>query len=129
MQKKLINPWKWQENRNYEQAIETIAPQKTLYISGQAAIDENGISSNDEMNQQLITSIKNLEKILHEANYPLNSIVKLTVYTVSLEELYPYFHLIQDWIKNNQIKTALTVLEVKGLFETLKIELDATAVN
>lgn len=128
MQKQIINPWKWQEDRNYQQAIEIIASQKTLYISGQAAIDENGISSNEEMIHQLITSITNLEKVLQEANYPLNSIVKLTVYTVSLDELYPHFYMIQDWIKTNQIETALTVIEVKGLFQTLKIELDATAV-
>lgn len=128
MQKQIINPWKWQEDRNYQQAIEIIAPQKTLYISGQAAIDENGISSNEEMIHQLISSITNLEKVLQEANYPLNSIVKLTVYTVSLDELYPHFYMIQDWIKTNQIETALTVIEVKGLFQTLKIELDATAV-
>lgn len=128
MQKKLINPWKWQTERNYEQAIEIVAPQKTLYISGQAAIDENGFSSDDEMDQQLITSINNLEKVIQEANYPLESIVKLTVYTVSLDELYPHFYLIQDWIKTNKIATTLTVIEVKGLFETLKIELDATAV-
>jgi len=128
MHKKLINPWNWQKERNYEQAIEILAPRKTLYISGQAAIDENGISSIDEMNKQLISSIQNLEIVLQKVNYPLNSIVKLTIYTISLEELYPHFHLIQDWIKDNQIITTLTVIEVKGLFETLKIELDATAV-
>lgn len=128
MQKNFINPWQWQEARNYQQAVEIVSSQKTLYISGQAAIDTNGISSTDSMDNQLKSSIKNLEKVLQDAQFPLDSIVKLTVYTVSLDELYPHFYWFQNWIQDHKIKSALTVVEVKGLFETLKIEIDAIAV-
>lgn len=129
MQKKLINPWNWQTARNYEQAVEIVAPQRTLYLSGQAAIDDNGNSSTAGMEIQLATAIQNVEHVLRQAHYPVHSIVKITVYTVSLHELSSHFQLLQNWIKHHQIETALTVVEVKGLFETLKVELDVIAVQ
>ncbi|HAL54883.1 MAG TPA: RidA family protein, partial [Sphingobacterium sp.] len=53
MQKRTINPWKWQEQRNYVQAVEVKDVSGTLYVSGQTAIDENGISSDADMRTQL----------------------------------------------------------------------------
>ena len=49
MIKTAINPWQWQFERNYAQAIEVKNAQSTLYCSGQVAIDQNGISSNADM--------------------------------------------------------------------------------
>ena len=128
MKKTIINPWQWQDARNYVQAIEVITPQKTLYISGQTAINKHGIASTAPMPQQLIESIHNLSTVLKTAHYPPSSIVQFKVYTTSINELYPHFYLLQDWLKTNQIKTTLTVIEVKALFETLTIELEAIAV-
>ncbi|MEC4036896.1 RidA family protein, partial [Myroides odoratimimus] len=63
MIKTTINPWQWQFERNYAQAIEVKNAQSTLYCSGQVAIDQNGISSNADMKTQLLLCIENLEKV------------------------------------------------------------------
>jgi 2-iminobutanoate/2-iminopropanoate deaminase len=129
MVKNIINPWSWQDARSYVQAIEVKDVKGTLYVSGQTAISDEGISSNEDMRSQLIQTIQNLEKVIREAEYELENIVRLNIYTTSNTELLENFDIIQDWITNNNIKQTSTVLEVKSLFETLKVELEATLVK
>ncbi|WP_010520893.1 RidA family protein [Aquimarina agarivorans] len=129
MKKRTINPWKWQNERNYVQAIEVTKVEGTLYVSGQTAIDADGISSTEDMKNQLIHSIQNLEKIIKEAGYECKNIVRLNIYTTSSDELFTCFDIFQNWITEHNIKQASTLLEVKSLFETLKVELEATVVK
>lgn len=126
MEVRNINPWKWQDTCCYLQAVEVKDVESTLYCSGQAAIDAEGISSNEDMKSQLIQALQNLEQLVGEAGYKYDGIVRLTIYTTSTAELSPHFLIFQDWIAMHGIKQALTLLEVKSLFETLKVELEAT---
>lgn len=129
MEKRIINPWKWQDARSYVQAVEVKNVESTLYISGQAAIYPDGISSNEDMKSQLILALQNLEKVINEADYEAKNIARLTIYTTATEELWPHFSLFQDWIASHNVKPAVTMLEVVSLFETLKVELEATVVK
>jgi enamine deaminase RidA (YjgF/YER057c/UK114 family) len=129
MEKKIINPWSWQDARSYVQAVEAKNIESTLYISGQTAIDDMGVSSNANMREQLIQTIENLEKVILSANYELKNIVRLNIYTTAASELFENFDVFQTWIENNEVKQSSTVLEVKSLFETLKVEIEATVVK
>jgi 2-iminobutanoate/2-iminopropanoate deaminase len=129
MVKKIINPWSWQDARNYVQAVEVKDVRGTLYVSGQTAINDEGISSNEDMRSQLIQTIQNLEKVVSKAEYELKNMVRLNIYTTSNAELLENFDIIQNWITLNNIKQTSTVLEVKSLFETLKVEFEATLVR
>jgi len=129
MEKRAISPWKWQDERSYVQAVEIKNNTGTLYCSGQAAIDSNGLSSNEDMKLQLQQAISNLEEVITSSGYECGGIVRLNVYTTSTVELWPHFSILQEWIAKHDIKQALTMLEVKGLFETLKVELEATVVK
>lgn len=129
MEKRVINPWKWQDARNYVQAVEVTNVQGTLYVSGQTAIDENGISSDAPMRSQLEQTLKNLGKVIFEANYELKNIVRLNIYTTNSVALFENFDVLQNWIQKNDIKQSSTVLEVKSLFETLQVEMEATVVK
>lgn len=129
MIKTAINPWQWQFERNYAQAIEVKNAQSTLYCSGQVAIDQNGISSNADMKTQLLLCIENLEKVIKTANYSLEGIVRLNIYTTSTSELMQHFPVLQEWLVKHKIQQATTVLEVNGLFESLTVELEATVVK
>jgi 2-iminobutanoate/2-iminopropanoate deaminase len=77
MEKRIINPWQWQDKRNYVQAVEVKNVQSTLYISGQTAIDADGVSSNEDMRSQLVQARQNLEKVISEAGYECNGIARL----------------------------------------------------
>lgn len=129
MEKRVINPWKWQDARNYAQAVEVTNVQGTLYVSGQTAIDDNGISSNADMRSQLLQTLENLEKVISDADYELKNIVRLNIYTTDSASLFENFDVFQNWIQKNEVKQSSTVLEVKSLFETLKVELEATVVK
>ncbi|MDN3595725.1 RidA family protein [Zunongwangia endophytica] len=129
MEKRIINPWKWQDARNYVQATEVKNLASTLYVSGQTAIDANGVSSKEDMRSQMSQALDNLEKVIQEADYKCEDIVRLNIYTTSSEELFNNFDVFQNWIIKHGIKQTSTVLEVKVLFETLKVEFEATVVK
>lgn len=129
MEKREINPWQWQDERGYVQAVEVRQPESTLYIAGQAAVHADGTSSTADMKTQLTLAIQNLEQVIAEAGYECRNVVRLNIYTTSSAELFTCFDVFQAWIAKHGIKCAATLLEVKGLFETLKVELEATAVK
>lgn len=129
MEIRSINPWKWQDQRNYVQAVEVTQVSGTLYCSGQTAISADGISSNADMRTQITKAIHNLEKLITEAGYDCKNIVRLNVYHTDTAEFFECFSILQEWIIKHQIKQATTVMEVKVLFETLKVELEATVVK
>ncbi|MCC8409808.1 RidA family protein [Mucilaginibacter sp. UR6-1] len=129
MEKRIINPWQWQDDRNYVQAVEVKNVESTLYCAGQAAVLANGESSSADMKTQLEIAIQNLEQVITTAGYECKNIVRLNVYTTSHEEFFTCFNILQDWITKHGIKQASTFFEVKTLFETLKVELEATAVK
>ena len=129
MEKRVTNPWKWQDERSYVQAVEVTNVQSTLYCSGQAALDSEGKSSDADMKTQVVQALQNLEQVIIEAGYELKNIVKLNIFTTSEEELFQNFDIFQEWISKNQIQQTTTLISVKGLFETLKVEFEAVAVR
>ncbi|MEH6703477.1 MAG: RidA family protein [Galbibacter orientalis] len=129
MEKRVINPWSWQNERSYNQAVEVKNTSGTLYVSGQTAIDDQGISSSADMKTQLELAIKNLDKVITDAGYDCKNIVRLNIYTTSTEALWPHFNILQKWIKTHGMEQTLTLLEVVSLFETLTVELEATVVK
>ncbi|TDE17080.1 RidA family protein [Dyadobacter psychrotolerans] len=129
MEKRIINPWKWQDERSYVQAVEVKNVESTLYVSGQTAISADGISSNEDMKSQMVQALKNLETVIDEAGFECKGIVRLNIYTTSTEELWPHFPVFQEWIAKHGIRQATMLMEVKSLFETLKVELEATVVK
>ena len=129
MEKRVINPWQWQKERSYVQAVEVKQATSTLYVAGQAAVHADGRSSTDDMKTQLILALQNLEQVITKAGYECKDIVRLSIYTTSSAELFTCFNIFQDWIAKHGVKQVTTLLEVKTLFETLKIEFEATVVK
>ena len=41
-ERRIINPWKWQDNFGFVQANETSGGQRVLYCAGQASMDTDG---------------------------------------------------------------------------------------
>lgn len=130
MEKRIIDPWKWGERTNSVQAVEIKQPEGTLYCSGQVAIDANGIPSNGSMREQFIQTTENLEQLITESGYECGGIVRLNIFTTSTTEFFSNcIDLYQEWITKHGIKQATTLIEVKGLFATLTVEMEATVVK
>lgn len=130
MQKATFDPWAWGKNTNSVQAVEVKQPNGTLYCSGQVAIDANGVPSNADMRSQLIQIIANLEQLITESGYECKDIVRLNVYTTNTNEFFTTcMDVYVPFIMKHGIQQATTLLEVKGLYATLTIELEATVVK
>ncbi len=130
MQKTTFDPWAWGKNTNSVQAVEVKQSEGTLYCSGQVAIDAEGIPSAADMRSQLIQTIANLEQLINESGYECKNIVRLNVYTTDTNH---FFNTCMDvyvpFLMKHGIQQATTLLEVKGLFATLNVELEATVVK
>jgi enamine deaminase RidA (YjgF/YER057c/UK114 family) len=130
MEKIVINPWTWQDELSYVQAVEVKEVKGTLYCAGQAAVHADGTSSNADMRTQLGLAIQNLETVISEAGYECGNIVRLTVYTTSSEEFIKNcFDIFRAFVAKHGMKQAVTLLQVVALNETLNVELEATVVR
>lgn len=127
MEKQVFDPWAWGKNTNSVQAVEVKNITGTLYCSGQVAIDANGVPSSADMRSQLIQTIANLEQLVSESNYECKNMVRLNVYTTSTQDFFTTcMDVYVPFIQKHGIEQATTLLEVKGLFATLTVELEAT---
>jgi enamine deaminase RidA (YjgF/YER057c/UK114 family) len=130
MEKHTFDPWAWGKNTNSVQAVEVKNVTGTLYCSGQVAIDANGVPSNADMRSQLIQAIANLEQLISESGYECKNVVRLNIYTTSTVAFFTTcMDVYVPFIQKYGIQQATTLLEVKGLFATLTIELEATVVK
>jgi 2-iminobutanoate/2-iminopropanoate deaminase len=130
MKKQTFDPWVWGPGTNSVQAVEIKNPEGTLYCSGQVALDVNGVPSDGDMRAQLIQTIKNLEQLITESGYECGGIVRLNVYTTSTNEFFTTcMDVYVPFIQKYGIKQATSLIEVKGLFATLTVELEATVVK
>ncbi|AHJ98093.1 RidA family protein [Hymenobacter swuensis] len=130
MEKRTVDPWKWGERTNSVQAIDIRQPAGTLYCSGLVALDAEGQPSTADMRNQLLQTFRNLEQLIQEAEYECRGIVRLNVYTTSVAEFFTTCtDVYQEWITRHGVKQATTLLEVKGLFAGLTVEVEATVVK
>lgn len=71
-----------------------------------------------------------MEQLIQEAGYDCKNIVRLNVYTTSMQEFFSScMDVYVPFIQKYGIKQATTLLEVKGLFASLTVELEATVVK
>ncbi|PSL33641.1 RidA family protein [Dyadobacter jiangsuensis] len=130
MEKRIINPWTWQDQLSYVQAVEVKDVAGTLYVAGQAAVHPDGTSSDADMRTQLGIAIQNLETVISQAGYECGNIVRLTIYSTSSDEfINKCFDIFQDFVARHGMKQPVTLLQVVALNETLNVELEATVVR
>jgi enamine deaminase RidA (YjgF/YER057c/UK114 family) len=80
IERRIINPWSWQDKYGFVQANEISGASKTLICSGQAAINAEGkVAYPDDIDAQLKMALDNLEEVLQKADFSLSDIVRLTI--------------------------------------------------
>ncbi len=131
MDRRVINPWTWQDQFGFVQANEISGAQRTLMCAGQTSVDEDGnpINSGD-MTGQLSQCLDNLETVLTEAGFGLGDVVRLNYYTTDVSA---FIESAEDSLGSRMAaagcRPASTLLGVASLFHPdIMIELEATAV-
>ena len=130
MKKIVVNPWQWQDNLGYAQAIEVKNNKGTLYCAGQAAIDAEGKPVGGNMSEQITCCLNNLQAVIKKAGYHTSDIVRLNFYTTSIPAFFEAYGTVINWMKQHAYTPSSTLLQVAGLaFPELQVEIEATAVQ
>lgn len=81
-----VNPWKWQDQFAFSQAIEASGATRTLYCAGQASVDGEGRPMHaGNMSAQLDQAFQNLATVLEAAGFTLSDVVRLNYYTTDID--------------------------------------------
>lgn len=130
MQQRPINPWTWQDNFGFSQAVEFSGQQRVLLCAGQTSVDENGTPVNaGDMTAQVNKAMDNLEAVLAKADMTLANVVRLNIYTTDVDAIFPALPAWAGRLGAAGCQPASTLLGVARLaFPDLMVELEATAV-
>ena len=89
MNRQIINPWTWQENFGFSQAVLVEAPSQTMYVAGQGPIDADGnLVHEGDMAGQSARTMDNVETVLAAGGMTLGDVVRYDVHTTSLQDYF-----------------------------------------
>ena len=125
-----VNPWKWQDDFGFSQAVEVRGDQRVLYCAGQTSVDANGKPLHaGNIHAQLNLAIDNLETVLKQAGLTLANVVRLNYYTTDVPAFMEAAAVVGIRLKDVRCKPAGTLLGVTSLFHPYAmVEIEATAV-
>ncbi|UXY32875.1 RidA family protein [Streptomyces sp. HUAS TT20] len=130
MERTAVNPVTWSQELGFNQGEVVSGHTRTLYISGQTAMNGDGKPQHDgDMAAQLALSIDNLEAVLGEAGMSLANLVRLNVYTTDIDQLFPHYGVLAARLGAAGVAPTSTMLEVTRLaIPGQLVELEGTAV-
>ena len=130
MERKVINPWRWQDQFGYVQANAVSDASRVIYCAGQASVDDDGNPVHeDDMAGQISQALDNLETVLEQAGAALSDVVRLNYFVTDIEAFFGAMETIGPRLGQAQCRPASTLLAVAGLaFPQLLVEIEATAV-
>lgn len=86
MERRVINPWTWQDSMGFVQANEVTGAERVLYCSGQTAVNAEGQPQHPgDMAQQIALALDNLEVVLGQAGMDLSNVVRLNYHTTDVD--------------------------------------------
>lgn len=131
MEKKAVNPWQWQDNFSFSQAIEVAGSSRTLFCAGQASINEAGQPLHEgNMEEQLKLTLQNIETVIRKGDYDWADVVRLTIYTTDFDKLFQHYALLSAKLEHTTPKPIINLVGVNRLvFPELLVEIEATAVK
>lgn len=126
-----VNPVTWSVEMGFNQGELVSGHTRTLYCSGQTAMDGDGKPQYEgDMAGQLTLSLDNLEAVLGEAGMSLANLVRLNVYTTDVDLLFPHYRLLASRLGIAGVAPATTMLGVTRLaIPGQMVELEGTAVS
>ena len=129
MERRIVNPWTWQDAFGYVQANELRGPERVLVCAGQTSVDAEGRPLHPgDMAAQLAQALDNLETVLGQADFALADVVRLNVYTTDVDAFMGALGAVGPRLAGAGCRFASTLLGVTRLaFPALLVELEATA--
>lgn len=132
MERRIINPWSWQDAFGFVQAVEVVGAQRTLVCSGQASQGADGTPLHPgDMAAQTSRALDNLETLLAASGFSLADVVRFNILTTDVDRFLAEGA--ETWgrrMGEAGCQPAATLLGVSRLaYPELLIEFEATAVS
>jgi len=130
MERKIINPWKWQDQLGFVQANEFSGHQRVVMCAGQTSMDAKGEPVHaEDMRAQITLVLDNLETVLEQAGLNLSNVMRLNYYTTDVDRFFEEYDAVTNRLEQAGCRPAATLLGVQRLaFPELLVEIEATAV-
>jgi len=130
MQRTAVNPVTWSAQMGFNQGEIVSGSTRTLYCSGQTAMDGDGNPQHDgDMAAQLVLSLGNLQAVLEQAGMSLANLVRLVVYTTDVDLLFQHYGGLTSRLGAARVTPTTTMLGVTRLaIPGQMVELEGTAV-
>ncbi|MBJ6648041.1 enamine deaminase RidA [Streptomyces sp. BSE7F] len=130
MEREAVNPVSWSVGMGFNQGEVVCGHSRTLYISGQTAMSEDGRPEHDgDMAAQLALSVDNVEAVLAGADMSLANLVRLNVYTTDVDLLFQHYGVLAGRLGAAGVAPTTTMLGVTRLaVPGQMVELEGTAV-
>lgn len=129
MQKKFINPKTMPPTFGYSHVAEASNAKRTIYISGQVAINTDGqIVGINDLATQTRQVFENIKIALETSDLNFNDVVKLTFFLTDISQMAIVRDIRDQYIDTNN-PPASSAVEVRKLInDNLLIEIEAIAV-
>ena len=130
MERRIINPWAWQDEFGYVQPNQVSGVQRTLYCSGQAANDSQGAAVHaGDMRSQITLALDNLETLLAAADFSFADIVRLNIFTTDVDQFFANYDAFIVRLAEAGCRHTGSLIGVARLaFPEMMVEIEATAV-
>jgi enamine deaminase RidA (YjgF/YER057c/UK114 family) len=129
MERRIINPWSWQDQFGFVHANETSGVERVLLCSGQTSVDADGQPMHEgDMGAQVVQALNNLETVLSEAGFGLADVVRLNYYVTDVDAFIQAGETYGAKLAQAGCRPAATLLGVSRLaLPPLLVEIEATA--
>ena len=131
MERRIVNPWAWQDGYGFVQGHEVSGAQRVLFCAGQTSNDADGAPLHaGDIRAQVNQTFDNLEAVLTEAGFGLADVVRINYYTTVVDLLLQNWDAITSRLDAAGCRPASTLLGISRLANPdWLIEIEATAVK
>ena len=130
MDRKIGNPWTWQEKFGFVQANDVGGAGRIIFIAGQTSVGDDGAPRHaGDMPAQIAQVFDNLETVLAGVGASLADVMRLCYYTTDVDMLLQHWPLVKTRLSAASCQPTSTLLGVVRLSSpAFLLEIEATAV-
>lgn len=131
LEKRIINPWTWQDKFGFVQANEVTDVKRTLYTAGIVSVDgEGNLLHPNDMEKQINQIFDNMETLVKQANFKLSNVVRFTYYTTDIQAFIKAGPVLGARLEKADCRPATSLIGVDSLFHPdCVVEIEAIVVD
>lgn len=126
-----VNPWDWSAQFGFNQGEVVSGETRTLYLSGQVAVDENGAPQHaGDIRAQFELAFDNVDAVLAAAGMDRSNVVRITTFTTDIEGILANWDVYMTRYPEMGYMPPDTLIGIESLFvPELMVEIEVVAVD